>query len=146
LQFFFDMGGPTLGNERGFEFMVLHLHHVPGRLRVSLAALKKNREAIIPLRAELLAIPGVQSASINSITGSVIIHYDRNCFEPDAFWTILSQRGYVGQTPRCASPHTFDKMDAVASMAANAVVDALLGALLERCLGRPATTLVRLLI
>jgi hypothetical protein len=79
--------------------MVHYLHHVPGRLRVRLAMLKHNQPAVTRLRTELLAIAGVESASINSVTGSVIIHYNRECFELETFWSTLRQLGHAGELP-----------------------------------------------
>jgi len=130
---------------------VLHLHHVPGRLRVCLATLKRNEPAVIPLRAKLLAMQGVKSVSINSITGSVIVYYDRDRFEPEKFWTTLTRLGFLNHAPRCVSPcRTRDKADAIALNATAAVVQVvmktLLGAILEQCMLRSAGALIRLLI
>ena len=126
--------------------MLLHLHHVPGRLRVCLAKLKRNARAAILLRAELIAIPGVKSVSINSLTGSIIVHYDRNGFEPEKFGSTLRRLGYIDEASLYAPCPAFRKADTVASAAANAVVKTLLGAVLEQCIGRTASTLIGLLI
>ncbi len=84
--------------------MVLDFHHVPGRLRVRLAALKANRQAAIPLQAEVLALGGVQSASINSATGSLIVHYDQNRFALEALWATLRRLDYVEQLRETLDP------------------------------------------
>ena len=129
--------------------MVRHLHHVPGRLRVRLASLKRNAPEAAPLHAELLSIQGVNSVSVNSITGSVIIQYNRNCFDPKVVWTTLQRLGYVHQAPKRdlvlaegANNSTPSDLRDLKRVAANAVLKTLLGAVVEQCLGRAAGILI----
>jgi hypothetical protein len=139
------------GHVHGTMAAILHLHHVPGRLRICLAMLKRNQSAVIPLRGELLAMQGVKSVSVNALTGSVIIYYDRDHFEVGIFWTTLRRLGFVDQVPQCMPSYcTRDKEGAVALEARIAVVQmvmkTLLGAVLEQLLLRSAGPLIRLII
>ncbi len=126
--------------------MILNLHHVPGRLRVCLAALKGNSQAIIPLHCEVVAINGVRSASLSSQTGSLIIYYDRNSFETESLWATLRRLGYLDPATQVASSRAPSKTDAVVSSAAAALSDAVIDAVLKHLFGRSASSLIRLLI
>jgi hypothetical protein len=121
--------------------MLLDLHHVPGRLRVCLAMLKRNAPAARELPAALLAIRGVKSASVNSVTGSIILHYDRNSFDPAVFWAILHQLGYIDQ-PRAIPCPRPGKTIRKTSPARDMIVKALLETLLEQWLGPSAAALI----
>lgn len=125
--------------------MVLHLHHVPGRLRVCLAALKRNEPAATRLRSTLLELEGVQSVSVNSGTGSVILHYNRDQFEPESLWTTLRDLGHLDQTSQRVADRPQNATGA-ACAATDAIVDALAAAALEHLLGRAAGTVIRALI
>jgi hypothetical protein len=125
--------------------MVLHLHHVPGRLRVCLADLVGNSRAIIPLHSELLCVPGVQSASINSHTGSVTIFYRRNDFDLEAFWAALRRLGHLDEAAQ-AGPAISRAIDSAATNVASAFGEAVASALIKHVVDRSALSLIRLLI
>ncbi|WP_159726745.1 HMA2 domain-containing protein [Methylosinus sp. Ce-a6] len=128
--------------------MVLDLHHVPGRLRVRLAGLRGYARAIVPLHSELLAIPGVKSASIRAHSGSVTIFYDRGCFEIESFWSTLRRLGYLdaaSQTAESASPSS-SRMNAVAATATATIAEAIVGEVVKHVLGRSAGALIRLIV
>ncbi len=126
--------------------MILNLHHVPGRLRVCLAALKGNSQAIVPLHSELIAMEGVRSASLSPQTGSVIIYYDRHGFDIESLWTTLRRLGFLNSATHLAPARALKKTDAVVSSAAAALSDALIDAILKHLFGRTASSLIRLLI
>jgi len=125
--------------------MILHLHHIPGRLRVRLAKLRHNQRAVAPLRAELLTIRGVKSVSVNPYTGSILLHYYQNEYQPETFWLILRRLGYIGETWPCAARGHSNQLRFIASAAARSAAKVLLSMLLERWLGYSAGSLVRLL-
>lgn len=54
------------------------VHHVPGRIRIRLPFLKKDPEALAEVRTFLAGLDGVSSAQENVLTGSILLHYDRN--------------------------------------------------------------------
>ncbi len=124
--------------------MVLHLHHVPGRLRICLQKLKSNPRAIAPLHAELQSIPGVESASLNHHTGSVTIYYRRNAFEIKDFWARLRALDYLDNAPQ-AEPAAPPRMrEAVVTSAASALGEALASAAIKHLVDRSAWSLVKL--
>jgi hypothetical protein len=126
--------------------MVLHLHHVPGRLRVRLSALKGNQNGAKALRSELLHVDGVQSLSVNPWTGSITLHYDRNRFEAAELWTRLRQLGYFCEASRRSPSPSISKTNPVITTAAEALAETLVSAALKHLFGRSAGALVRLLI
>ncbi|ARN82988.1 HMA2 domain-containing protein [Methylocystis bryophila] len=131
-------GRPSVG-------VVLYVHHVPERLRVRLSILARNEPAAKLLNSELLAVAGVTSVSINSSTGSLLVHYDRGCFEPEAFWMVLRRLGYAD--PPQPAPFKAPKTSPSASPElANVVTEALVKAMLEQWLGRSAAALIGLLL
>lgn len=50
-------------------------HHIPGRIRVRIPALKANAKAAQKLQIEMRQLPGVTSVEVNLLTGSVLVHY-----------------------------------------------------------------------
>lgn len=136
---------------RGTLAGVLYLHHVPGRLRVRLALLRRNGPAVIALRARLLALEGVTSVSINPVTGSIIIYYDRQRFAPQTFWMALRHLGFLDHAPQClrqcqADARTSVKAADAAAAAVQIAAKTIVGALLEQCMLRSANSLIRLFI
>ena len=133
--------------------MVRHLHHVAGRLRICLARLKRNAPEAVPLHAELLSIQGVNSVLLNSITGSVIIQYNPDSFDPEMAWKTLQRLGHVHQAPKRdllpakgGNNSAPSELRDLKRVVANAVLKTLVGAVVEQCLGRTAVTLIGLLI
>ncbi len=53
-----------------------YIHSVPGRMRLKTMKIKKNPESADFLQRRLALINGVHGASINKITGSIVINYD----------------------------------------------------------------------
>jgi hypothetical protein len=56
--------------------MNCYLHHVPGRIRVKTPALKGLPLLANQLEGKLQSLPGVLSAGVNALTGSVLVNYD----------------------------------------------------------------------
>jgi hypothetical protein len=79
---------------------MLYLHHVPGRLRLRLAALKGDGPAVARACAVVRAIPAILDARANRATGSLVIHYDPQRLTPDELWAALRVHGLVsGPSP-----------------------------------------------
>ena len=73
------------------------LHHVPGRLRVKIPALRSNPARSEKVR-ELLDICGVHSVRVNPLTGSTIVHYDGEEIDPERILKVLKENGYYDGT------------------------------------------------
>jgi copper chaperone CopZ len=53
-----------------------YIHHIPGRMRVRCASIRRNPAAAPALKADLEKHPGVRSVEIRPLTGSLVIRYD----------------------------------------------------------------------
>lgn len=70
------------------------LHSVPGRLRIKTDVLRRS-SAADAVRAEVIAIAGVSRATVNTVTGSLLVTYDPKCLQPEVVWTRLVKAGVV---------------------------------------------------
>ncbi len=59
-----------------FNWIMLYVHHVPGRLRVRVPAARSNPSLAQRIYRRVHGLPGVTSAAISLTTGSVLVHYD----------------------------------------------------------------------
>jgi hypothetical protein len=57
------------------------LHHIPGRMRINLPALKGDGWLLPEIRESLSPLPGVRDIETNSLTGSVLLRYSADEFE-----------------------------------------------------------------
>ncbi len=71
-----------------------YVHHIPGRLRVRSAAVKKNEAKAGAVKALLADAPGVRSSEVNTLTGSIVVHYDPALTSGPAITAMLRERGY----------------------------------------------------
>lgn len=83
------------------------MHHVPGRLRVKVPAIKGDARQAQELCARLRARPGVIDAEANPVTGSVLVRYDVGRIGGDAVLARLREEGAAcgGPLPRPQSHH-----------------------------------------
>ena len=63
--------------------MSYYVHHTPGRLRVKIPLVKGNQERAKEVREILKELDGVNFIEINTVTGSVVVKYDRNVLNAD---------------------------------------------------------------
>jgi hypothetical protein len=90
-----------------------YIHHIPGRLRVCTQAIKNDRAAATQLQNSLAAIPGVTSASANTLTGSTIVTYNTKRVNSEIILDVFRHSGYLETT------HANETMRAVSSPAAS---------------------------
>jgi len=81
--------------------MLEYLHYVPGRLRLSIRALRHRRRAA-EAEAQVAEIPNVTTATANPLTGSLTINFDRQQLSIGDLWERLQTLGYVSQD--CSKP------------------------------------------
>lgn len=65
------------------------VHHVPGRIRIRLPFLRRDTKNLDEIKAFLERIEGVQYVRANSLTGSLLLWYDRA--EYDTFFDHLTE-------------------------------------------------------
>jgi Heavy metal associated domain 2 len=84
--------------------LTCQIHHVPGRLRVRVPAIKKNTNNAALLKGLLQAAPGVSAAEPNLTTGSIVVRYDPQSTSAALILALLTDRGYFQLTPAPATP------------------------------------------
>jgi len=77
--------------------MGYYLHQVPGRLRVRTPLIKRNEKKAFDAQSLLKSIHGVRSTLTNTLTGSIVIHYDPKTVDAEAITSILTRFGYFDQ-------------------------------------------------
>lgn len=69
-------------------------HHVPGRLRVKTHIIKKNKFSANNVEIFLKQLKGINSATTNIITGSIVILYDHKIINFENILASLENEGY----------------------------------------------------
>ncbi len=82
--------------------MTSYIHHIPGRLRIRSGAVRRNETRAAAVKALLEQQPGVRSAQPNTLTGSIVVHYDPAVTDDGAVMSMLRERGYL--TPVSPAP------------------------------------------
>jgi len=72
-----------------------YIHHIPGRLRVRSAAIRRNEFRAEALKALLKSAEGVNSAEVNTLTGSIVVRYDPALTSGQSVADMLRDRGYL---------------------------------------------------
>lgn len=75
--------------------MANYIHHVPGRLRVNIPALKKNESRARQLKFYLEGMHGVLQVETSIVTGSVVIKYDTCLINSTTILNALRDQGYI---------------------------------------------------
>lgn len=73
--------------------MKYYLHHVPGRLRVRIPALRNNGVKIDEVKG-LLHVNGSRNVAVNPLTGSVTVTYDPAIVRAEELLYRLKSAGY----------------------------------------------------
>lgn len=115
--------------------MTHQIHHVPGRLRVRVPAIRRNSRKAAPVIALLRDLRGVSTAEPNLMTGSIVIRYDPESTSADAILSVLTAGGHF----RAHSP-------APARSPAVQIQNKLANALLWYCLEKVVERSIPLLI
>jgi copper chaperone CopZ len=74
--------------------MAHYIHKVPGRIRVTLPALRRKDDFCRDLQAALEAMYGVNDAAVKPLTGSVVVNYDPDMIDGSEILSFLEERGY----------------------------------------------------
>lgn len=69
-----------------------YIHHIPGRLRIRIPALKNNPQGIERVRS-LLSVEGIDSFTASPLTGSVTVIYAPQRLDKQRLLDILKEDG-----------------------------------------------------
>jgi hypothetical protein len=75
--------------------MSCYVHEVPGRMRIKIPSMKRNPRVASEIRALLKKVTGVGTVSVNMVTGSVVVQYDRDAVRSDTILSFLSREGHI---------------------------------------------------
>ncbi|MGC1404889.1 MAG: HMA2 domain-containing protein [Thermodesulfobacteriota bacterium] len=74
--------------------MSYYIHSVPGRLRVKTPLVKGNQVKARDVEGLLHCCQGVDKASANPLTGSIVVNYDSTAVNGRSIINILEDNGY----------------------------------------------------
>jgi hypothetical protein len=117
------------------------VHHVPGRLRLKLLAIKRNDARARLAEQKLCALDGVRSATGNPLTGSLVVRFDPELVSAEQIFAelracgLLDARAIPSVTGGVVTvPRNGGIARAMPSRSlADALVDKAIEALVERC-------------
>jgi copper chaperone CopZ len=122
------------------KYMAYYVHHVPGRLRIKTATLKKNSSGARQLKLCLEEMHGVLEVNVSIITGSIVIKYAAGVVSSTAILNNLHDQGHIRDLAHSAQQVSYE----VHPM--QKVTDTFVQKLVEAALERSATALVAALI
>lgn len=76
------------------------VHSTPGRLRVKVAAIKRDPAAAAAAERRLRREPEIVDAVASPVTGSIVIHYDAQRTSPQTILGHLSRHGLPAAMPK----------------------------------------------
>lgn len=123
--------------------MAHYIHDIPGRLRVKMPAIKGNSNAAGELQRILDEIEGIDSTSVNTLTGSVIVNYDTRSLKSDVILDTLKERGYLDPSKVITNDQY---VEAAVSKVGGVISKALIGLFLEQVFEGSALSLLTVLI
>ena len=94
--------------------MSYYVHHVPGRMRVRIPAIRCNPCKAVEIE-NLLTLQGVEKVEINRLTGSAVVTYNPEALDAQALLDLLSNAGYYD---RCRAITCDEKIQQATSVAA----------------------------
>ncbi len=123
--------------------MSYYCHSTPGRLRIKTPVIKQNPVEIEKVRGTLQALPGVDTLSINALTGSITINYSGGATDSESILSILKEKGYY-RIPSIEEQE--QPFETVASKVGTTVGKAIVGALVEKAFEGSMLSFLALLI
>ncbi|MEJ2061092.1 MAG: hypothetical protein P8Y64_11515 [Gammaproteobacteria bacterium] len=122
--------------------MTHYVHHVPGRLRVRTPVLKRNPELARQTCERLQARPGVEDVQASTVTGSLVIAYDRELTDRDAILEVLRTNGLVIAEARIAERAGKKGAATTVTRIGGVAGKAVLGMVVEKAVERSAAALI----
>lgn len=82
------------------------VHHIPGRLRLRLAALRQDEARARRVRKDLASVAGVRGIRTNVRTATVVVNYDPAAIGADTLLAVLQAHGHTHTPLALPVPHT----------------------------------------
>jgi copper chaperone CopZ len=123
--------------------MAYYIHNVPGRLRIKSPKVKGSDRNAAAVQDMLNAIRGINTASINTVTGSITVTYDNQVVKPDDILNTLQKAGYFDPLKASTNDEYIHNM---ASKAGTTIGKVLFGTFVEKAFEGSALSLLAVLI
>jgi copper chaperone CopZ len=133
--------------DQGIHHDIRQVHHVPGRLRLRIAALKRNPVRAMAVRNLIEGRPGVTSVDASALTGSVTVLYDTGTMAAAEILRTLREHGFiVAAGTEVARVGGADSDAAVTTEVGDFLAKVLVGAVLEKVVEKSALALIAALV
>jgi copper chaperone CopZ len=133
--------------DQGIHHDIHRVHHVPGRLRLRIAALKRNPGRAKAVQDLIEGRPGITSVDASALTGSVTVLYDTGTMTPAEILRVLREHGFVVAAGTEVAPvGAADSDAAVTTEVGDFLAKVLVGAVLEKVVERSALALIAALV
>ncbi len=123
--------------------MGYYLHDIPGRLRVKTPLIRRNPNLAQEVQDLLRPIFWIDSVMVNTVTGSIVIHYDSRQVRSKEILDILKKAGYFDPSQALTNDQY---VHAAISKTGNVIWKALFGAFVEQALEGSALSVLAILI
>lgn len=123
------------------------VHHITGRLRLKFPELRSRRDLSHAVEKAIRTLPMVRLVQVNSVTGSLLIHYDARGTQQaillKAIQDVLAnQFGLIFSNDNSAAKAAANAMH----FHSNALVDRMTGMIVDKIVERSALAILGLLI
>jgi hypothetical protein len=112
-----------------------YIHHIAGRLRMTLPRIRKQPARAQEIQAVISRIAGVASIEANIISGSLLIRYDTNLVDAG---TIMASMKELGLLSSHAAARPIRRTDVSRRPASSPVADKVLDMIVEKLIERSA--------
>jgi hypothetical protein len=112
-----------------------YIHHIAGRLRVTLPRIRKQPARAQEIQAVISRIAGVASIEANIISGSLLIRYDTNLVDAG---TIMASMKELGLLSSHAAARPIRRTHVSRRPASSPVADKVLDMIVEKLIERSA--------
>jgi len=120
-----------------------YMHEVPGRIRVKIPAVQRNPRAAAQLESVCTYLFGVESVTVNAVTGSLIVRYDKEKTHSKGILNRLKELGFVDESKLKSSQERFE---AATGNAARAIGRFFFGFAMKRALENTGLSFLAALI
>ena len=123
--------------------MSYYVHNVQGRLRVKTPFIKKNLPTAQAIQRLVRRIHGVNTTTVNTLTGSAVILYDPKLVSSKEILEILNEAGYFDLSKAVTND---EYVYSAAAKTGGFIWRSLAGAFVEQALQGSAFSLIAVLI
>jgi hypothetical protein len=123
--------------------MSYYVHNIQGRLRVKTPLIKKNPATAQAVQRLLRRIHGVNTTTVNTLTGSAVILYDPKLVSSKEILDTLEETGYFDLSKAVTNG---EYVYSAAAKTSGIICRSLVGAFVERALQGSALSLISVLI